>query len=92
MQFGERCLFALAINGLLAVGVLVGTAAAQTTSSTSEADRRAALLAMGTGKEPMAAEDYAKLPVSPLTRAYIPDAVDLSSRFPPPWKRSSESC
>lgn len=42
------------------------------------------LLAKGTGHRLMPPEEYQRLPLLPLTRAYIPEAVDLSDRFPPP--------
>ncbi len=48
-----------------------------------------ALLDRGSGYTPMKPEDAAQLPLTPLTRAYIPEAIDLSDRFPTPGSQGA---
>lgn len=64
--------------------MVAGTACAQT----SRVDEIEALRSAGTGYEPMSEADYEKLPLTPLTRAYVPEAIDLSERFPTPGNQN----
>lgn len=44
------------------------------------------------GAEPIPPEVLARYPEPQLTRAYIPDAVDMSKRMPPPMKQTIGNC
>lgn len=45
----------------------------------------------GLGDAPVDADELQRWPVVPLTRAYIPEAIDLSARFPPPGDQKNTS-
>jgi len=44
------------------------------------------------GVEPSPAQQVSKFKVGTVTRGYIPEAVDLSKRFPPPGQQEFNSC
>ncbi|TXN76185.1 hypothetical protein FV228_01415 [Methylobacterium sp. WL18] len=47
----------------------------------------------GTGAQPLSAEEFARLPKTPEYRAFLPERVDLSPRFPTPGSQGSQgSC
>uniref|UniRef100_UPI0009FDC39F C1 family peptidase n=1 Tax=Methylobacterium sp. B34 TaxID=95563 RepID=UPI0009FDC39F len=68
---GLRC----SISALVCLAGLIG-GPAFTQPADGDADEQ------GTGVQPLSAEEFARLPKTPEYRAFLPERVDLASRFP----------